>query len=129
MIWCGTTLSIAFWSLSLIAESSKDMVYDLTSSKTVLVNDDHVETALGKIVNNHDLQPKNNTFKVLGLISSSTGFGSALISINGEPANAFRTGQVVLDDWILYFASPQGIKLQNRNSFDVLDIPAPIINP
>lgn len=129
LTWFCAAASLVFWFLHLISVHSENIVHHLTSPETVLVSHDHVETALGKIVNSPVVLPESNKFRVMGLISSSTGFGSALISINGEPAKAFKTGQQVLGDWTLYGVSPRGVKLHNKNSFDELEIQMPINHP
>jgi hypothetical protein len=129
LVWCCAAASIGFWCVHLMSQYSEDIVHDLTSSETVMVSGGHVEVALGKSEHSHIALPKINKFRVLGLISSSTGYGSALISINGEPATAFKAGQVVSDDWILYFVAPHGIKLKNKNSFQEHEIQMPIRTP
>jgi general secretion pathway protein C len=63
-------------------------------------------------------------YKLLGVIASGTGQGSALIAVDGQPPKAFRVGQDVNDGLKLVSLTPRQARLQSSGQALVLDLPS-----
>ena len=53
-----------------------------------------------------------NRFVLLGVIAASSGRGSALIAIDGQPPQAYIQGQAIQPGWTLKTVSPDAVTFQ-----------------
>jgi general secretion pathway protein C len=67
----------------------------------------------------------NSQFKLLGVIASSSGQGSALIATDGLPPKAYRVGQAVQDGLTLVSLTPRQARLQSSSADVLLELPNP----
>lgn len=65
----------------------------------------------------------DSQFKLLGLISSASGRGSALIATDGQWPKAYRVGQSVKDDFLLVSLSATQAVLKSPSTQLLLDLP------
>jgi general secretion pathway protein C len=63
-------------------------------------------------------------YKLLGVIASGTGQGSALIAVDDQSPKAFRVGQDVTEGLKLVSLTPRQARLQSSGQALVLDLPA-----
>jgi len=84
-----------------------------------------------------DLSPVANWFgsgtarlrvSVVGLIAAGDR-GAALLSINGEPAKAYRVGQTLAQGVTLAGVSANGVSLDQDGIIEQVSIPAPVVVP
>jgi general secretion pathway protein C len=69
------------------------------------------------------VQPASSQFKLMGVIASPTGQGSALIATDGQAPKAYRAGQTVQDGWTLVSLTPRQARLKSANAQVTLDLP------
>lgn len=68
--------------------------------------------------------PQTQTSYILmGVIASSSGQGSALIGMDGQPPKAYRVGQTVQDGWTLVSLTARQARLRSSGAEVVLDLP------
>jgi general secretion pathway protein C len=83
-----------------------------------------VARALGVAVpSTLQVAPTDSQFKLLGLISSASGRGSALIATDGQQPKAYRVGQSVKDDLLLVSLSATQAVLKSPSTQLLLDLP------
>ncbi|PIT75808.1 type II secretion system protein N [Limnohabitans sp. G3-2] len=69
--------------------------------------------------------PSSTAYKLMGVIASGSGQGSALIAADGQPAKAYRVGQTVQDDWTLFSLTGRQAHLKSPTAELLLELPAP----
>lgn len=62
-------------------------------------------------------------FQLLGVIAADSGAGSALLAVDGQPAQAFVQGQTVLEGWRLQSVGREGVSLSSSGSTLELRLP------
>ena len=83
--------------------------------------------ALGQIAAQEAPKAQTNSqFKLLGVIASSSGQGSALIATDdGQPPKAYRVGQAVQDGLTLVALTTRQARLQSSGAEVLLELPDP----
>ena len=84
--------------------------------------------ALGQASSVATSTPATNStaFKLIGVIASGSGKGSALIAVDGQPAKAYRVGQTVQDDLTLVSLTGRQARLKSPTAELLLELPAQI---
>jgi general secretion pathway protein C len=65
-------------------------------------------------------------FQLLGVIAADSGHGSALLMVEGQPAQAFVQGQTVAEGWRLQSVSRAGVRLSAVQGGAMLDLALPV---
>ena len=127
LVWAAAAASVVYWVLLLMAPKSVPVV-GLTSSPAVQSQSTpSVAKALGDAATVSQAPIQNSAqYKLLGVIASGTGQGSALIALDGQPPKAFRVGQDVNDGLKLVSLTPRQARLRSSDQalVLVLDLPA-----
>jgi general secretion pathway protein C len=127
LIWALAAASVAFWVLMWPTQQAGVALVPVAATQTK--QDTHAQTAkaLG-----HAAASKasaelsvNSPFKLMGVIASPTGQGSALIATDGQAPKAFRVGQAVQDGWTLDSLTARQARLKSVNAQVTLELPAP----
>ncbi len=83
-----------------------------------------IARALGQVTAQEGPKAQTNSqFKLLGVIASSSGQGSALIATDGQPPKAYRVGQAVQDGLTLVSLTPRQARLQSSSTDVLLELP------
>ncbi len=125
LLCAGAAASMVYWGLQLATPlaqpaiaspaASAGVAYDATAS---------VARALGYTASTPS--PSSSTgspFKLLGVISSASGQGSALIAADGQAPKAYRVGQTVQDGLVLVALTPRQATLKSASQQLQLDLP------
>jgi general secretion pathway protein C len=107
MLWCALAAGVAYWVLHFPRETA--VVLPAVSTPTVAPATDtsHMARALGQVQAQAVVSADTNRFQLLGVISSSSGRGSALIAIDGQPPKAWRVGQALQEGVYLQKLTPR----------------------
>ena len=124
-VWAAAAAGVMYWGLLLTAPAALPVVGlasppDLQGQSTPAV-----AKALGGGASALQIPAAPSAqYKLLGVIASDTGQGSALIAVDGQPPKAFRVGQDVNDGLKLVSLTPSQARLQSSGQALVLDLPA-----
>jgi general secretion pathway protein C len=124
-VWAAAAAGVMYWGLLLTAPAALPVVG--LASPPVLQGQStpSVAKALGGATAAAQAPaPVRSQYKLLGVIASGTGQGSALIAVDGQPPKAFRVGQDVNDGLKLVSLTPRQARLQSTGQALVLDLPA-----
>jgi general secretion pathway protein C len=61
--------------------------------------------------------------QLLGVIASTSGQGSALIAVDGQPPKAYRVGQSVQEGWTLVSLTARQARLKSNTAEILLELP------
>lgn len=125
--WALAAAGAVYWGLQL---TSPQTVQSATSLATAPERQPEVAPAIARALGQMAAQegPKaqaNSQFKLLGVIASSSGQGSALIATDGQPPKAYRVGQAVQDGLTLVSLTPRQARLQSSSADVLLELPDP----
>jgi general secretion pathway protein C len=125
LAWAAAASSVVYWVLLLSAPKTLP-VMGLSSPPAVQSQSTpSVAKALGGAAAVPQAPVQNSAqYKLLGVIASGTGQGSALIAVDGQPPKAFRVGQDVNEGLKLVSLTPRQARLQSSGQALVLDLPA-----
>ena len=81
--------------------------------------------ALGQAASSaaNDAPQTSSTYKLMGVIASASGQGSALIATDGQPPKAYRVGQTVQDGWTLVSLTARQARLKSSSAEVLLELP------
>jgi general secretion pathway protein C len=114
LLWLAAAASMVFWVLKWPAWQAVDAT---VASAVATLDSNALQTQTGRALGYaSDTQPRaeqpaSTSFKLLGVIASASGQGSALISVDGQPPKAFRVGQVVSEGVTLLKLGPRQASL------------------
>jgi general secretion pathway protein C len=126
--WAVAAASIVYWGLQLTLPQT---VQSATSLSTALESRPEAVPAVARALGQMAAQegPKaqtNSQFKLLGVIASSSGQGSALIATDdGQPPKAYRVGQAVQDGLTLVSLTSRQARLKSSGADVLLELPDP----
>jgi general secretion pathway protein C len=127
-VWFAVAGSMAFWMLQFPRPEPNNFLAALISAaNSPLGLAGETARALG-VQPNATVSPviqSSSQYKLLGVISSASGQGSALISTDGQPAKAYRVGQSLNDAIVLVSLSTRQAKLKSLTNEFQLDLPLP----
>jgi len=117
LLWALAAASLALWWLHLPqAPVLPGTVAGLGHSVGDVQERGVVERALGRTTQTLAAPDIQKRFALLGVIASESGQGSALLTVDGQPARAFLQGQVVADGWRLSSLDGTGVRLEPLQS-------------
>jgi len=125
-IWVAAAGSVAFWVLQFpIPETNNAasvLVWAADSSQYLA---GQTARALGNqaVSSDSSAAPPSQPYTLMGVISTASGQGSALIATDGQPAKAYRVGQSLGDALVLVSLSPTQAKLKSSTTEFQLDLP------
>jgi general secretion pathway protein C len=124
LIWAMAAGGVVFWGLLLTAPAALPVgglaSAPLASSQSMPT----VAKALGHATSLPQAPtPNSASYKLMGVIASSTGQGSALIAVDSLPPKAFRVGQEVSEGVKLVSLSPKQARLKSNGQDMVLELP------
>ena len=125
LVWAAAAAGVMYWGLLLAAPKTLPVLG--LSSPPVLQGQSTpaVAKALGGATAAAQAPALISTqYKLLGVIASGTGQGSALIAVDDQPPKAFRVGQDVTEGLKLVSLTPRQARLQSSGQALVLDLPA-----
>ena len=124
LVWVAAAASVVYWMLLMMAPRSVPVVGLISSPELQSQSTPSVAKALGDAAAVPQAPVQNSAqYKLLGVIASGTGQGSALIAVDGQPPKAFRVGQEVNDGLKLVSLTPRQARLQSSGQALVLDLP------
>jgi general secretion pathway protein C len=113
-VWCAAAASVVFWVLhissvdSVQAESSMQTADPTMTAAPSAKSSAFLNRALGVQSPMPEISTVPSTrVQLWGVVAGASGRGSALISVDGLPARAFRVGQTVTDDLVLQSLGPK----------------------
>lgn len=116
---------MAYWALHW--PKAEPTVAVSVSAAENRVNDLHVPMAraLGQPASlaTSTASQTSSSFKLMGVIASASGQGSALIATDGQPPKAYRVGQTVQDGWTLVSLTARQARLKSASAEVLLDLP------
>jgi general secretion pathway protein C len=126
LLGCAAAASVVFWVLNFPSGMSVQglplvqSIGPANSSSSV-----HMAKVLGHVAALPKVPTQNSAqYKLMGVIASSTGQGSALIAVNGEPPKAFRVGDDVNQGVQLVSLTPKQARLKTNGQEWVLELPS-----
>ena len=81
--------------------------------------------AMGQAVNQtaSPATQASSPYKLMGVIASASGQGSALIATDSQPPKAYVVGQIVQDDWTLVSLTARQARLRSARGEVLLALP------
>jgi general secretion pathway protein C len=126
LVGCAAAASVVFWVLNFPAGSAVQGVPLVQSSAQAVTSSFSsylarawgVQAALPQVPTQNSAQ-----YKLMGVIASVTGQGSALIAVDGLPPKAFRVGEDVNQGVQLVSLTPKQARLKSNGQDLVLELP------
>jgi len=111
LVWALAAATAVYWGLQLPRPSGGPA--GAVGGAPSLAPEDMrgVQRALGQVLPMD--ADASRRFALLGVIAARSGQGSALLSIDGQPAQAFVQGQSLLEGWRLLRVNEGGVRLQS----------------
>ncbi|WP_396429839.1 type II secretion system protein N [Limnohabitans sp.] len=126
--WALAAASAVYWGLQWATPQTAQSATNLsTAPESRPGAAPAMARALGQIAAQEGPKAQTNSqFKLLGVIASSSGQGSALIATDdGQPPKAYRVGQAVQDGLTLVSLTPRQARLQSSSAEVLLELPDP----
>jgi general secretion pathway protein C len=125
LVWALAAASIVFWVLMWPTQQTAMALAPTAADQTTQATQAQTAKALGDAADpkTHAVQPASSQFKLMGVIASPTGQGSALIATDGQAPKAYRAGQTVQDGWTLVSLTPRQARLKSATAQVTLDLP------
>lgn len=126
-VWALAAASIAFWGLRMPkTEVATAVAVPVSASQPPVDQSAPMAKALGQAATaaTNPSTQANSTYKLMGVIASASGQGSALIAVDGQPAKAYRVGQTVQDGWTLASLTARQARLTSSVSELLLALPS-----
>jgi general secretion pathway protein C len=122
LVWALAAASIVFWVLMWPTQQT---AMALAPTAATQATQAQTAKALGDAADpkTHAVQPASSQFKLMGVIASPTGQGSALIATDGQAPKAYRAGQTVQDGWSLVSLTTRQARLKSSVAEVVLELP------
>ena len=112
LVWALAAGSVALWWLHFPRhEQALDTPVAVTPAAPDGQDTAWVMRALGQTRAASVTPDVQRRFQLLGVIAAESGKGSALLMVDGQPAQAFVQGQTVVDDWRLQAVGREGVRL------------------
>ena len=124
-VWAVAAAGGVYWGFLLTAPTARPVMGLSSPAVSLGQSNPAVVKALGGGASALQMPAAPSAqYKLLGVIASGTGQGSALIAVDGQPPKAFRVGQDVNDGLKLVSLTPSQARLQSSGQALVLDLPA-----
>jgi general secretion pathway protein C len=126
LVWAAAAAGVVYWVLLLTAPKALPVMGLSSLPGVQSQSTPAVAKALGDAGAAPQAPAPNSTqYKLLGVIASGTGQGSALIAVDGQPPKAFRVGQDVTEGLKLLSVTPKQARLQSVGQPLVLELDQP----
>jgi len=124
LTWATAAGGVVYWGLLLTAPAALPVVglagAPMASSQSMPT----VAKALGHATSLPQAPtPSSVQYQLVGVIAYTTGQGSALIAVGGQPPKAFRVGQEVSEGVKLISLAPKQARLKSSGQDLVLELP------
>lgn len=119
IVWSLTTICMVFWlrhwpksevaTQVLLSGASANERLDMTAS---------IARALGQTggqMGGPVVQP-SSSYKLIGVVASASGHGSALIEVDGQPPKVYQVGEKIHDEFVLVSLTSRQANLNNSGS-------------
>jgi general secretion pathway protein C len=127
LVWALAAGSVMFWWLH---SPRQDLALSSPVGGTPATSDAQtraaVARALGQTSARAATPDAQRRFQLLGVIAAESGHGSALLAVDGQPAQAFVQGQSVGEDWQLQSVNASGVRLSALQGGGTLDLGLPV---
>lgn len=125
-VWTLAAAGMAYWALQWPKTEPTATIQVPVSSNPVTDQNAPVARVLGQPLNlaASPAPQTQSTYKLMGVIASPSGQGSALIGTDGQPPKAYRVGQTVQDGWTLVSLTARQARLKSSGSEILLELPA-----
>ncbi|WP_416547476.1 type II secretion system protein N [Limnohabitans sp. DCL3] len=126
-VWALAAAGIAFWVLHMPnSDVASRGVPPVANPQPAAPLDAAMAKALGQVSVGPSPAPvvASSALKLLGVMASPSGRGSALIAVDGQPAQAYRVGQTVQEGWTLVSLTARQAHLKSATAELLLDLPA-----
>lgn len=124
LIWATAAGGVVYWGLLLTAPAALPVVGLASVPMAPSQSMPTVAKVLGHAETVPQKTPQNSAqYKLMGVIASATGQGSALIAVDGLPPKAFRVGQELSEGVKLVSLTPRQARLQSNGQDLVLELP------
>lgn len=107
LLWCAVAASVAYWVLHFPRESSALLPAVSSEAPAVAIDPGQVARALGQQQPVSQAPVESKRYQLVGVIAASSGRGSALIAIDGQPPKAWRVGQAIQEGVYLQKLAPR----------------------
>ena len=125
VLWALAAGSAVLWALHLPRQSEGAAFWSaVASAGPIAPTQAGVARALGHADAVQAAPEAHKRFQLLGVIAAGSGQGSALIAVDGQPAQAFVQGQSVAEGWRLQSLREGGARL-SAGSGEGLDLALP----
>ena len=126
LIWAAVAGGVVYWGLLLTAPAALPVVGLASAPMASFQSLPTVAKALGHATSVPQAPtPSSSQFKLLGVIASTKGLGSALIAVDGQPPKAYRVGQEVSEGVKLVSLAPKQARLKSNGQDLLLELPVP----
>ena len=132
LLWCAAAASATFWVLSFPSGSTQQGLAMVQSpGQTVGTSSSQWALNKGRALGVQTSLPEvsiaqSSRFQLWGVVAGTSGKGSALIAVDGQPPRAFRVGQTVADHWVLQSLGPKQAQLgATAQGFDLFTLKLP----
>jgi general secretion pathway protein C len=125
-IWTLAAASVAFWVLRWPSSDLPLTVNTATATSLSSPNQGaQTARALGQphAKSASPVLQASSQYKLMGVIASASGQGSALIATDGQPPKAYRVGQSVQDGWNLVALTARQARLRSSGAEILLELP------
>ena len=127
LIWATAAGGVMYWGLLLTAPAALPVVGLASAPIAPSQSMPTVAKVLGHATSLPQAPaPTSVQYQLVGVIASTTGQGSALIAVGGQPPRAFRVGQEVSEGVKLVSLAPKQARLQSNGQDMVLELPSSV---
>lgn len=125
LVWAAAAAGVMYWGLLLAAPKTLPVLGLSSPPVAQGQSTPAVAKALGGATAAAQAPAViSKQYKLMGVIASTTGQGSALIAVDGLPPKAFRVGQEVSEGVKLVSLKPKQARLKSNGQDSVLELPA-----
>ena len=126
-VWTLAAASAVYWVLHW-PKAELAIAASVPAASNQATADQHVPMAraLGQAVaqSASPALQTSSAYKLVGVIASPSGQGSALIAVDGQPPKAYKVGQTVQDGWTLASLTARQARLKSSGAEVLLELPA-----
>ena len=125
LTWAMAAGGVVYWGLLLTAPAALPVVGLASAPMAPSQTMPTVAKVLGHAtsVPQAPITSSSVQYQLVGVIASTTGQGSALIAVGGQPPKAYRVGQEVSEGVKLVSLAPKQARLQSNGQDLLLDLP------
>jgi len=124
LTWAMAAGGLVYWGLLLTAPAALPVVGLASDPMAPSQSVPTVAKVLGHATSvPQAITPSSVQYQLVGVIASTTGQGSALIAVGGQPPKAYRVGQEVSEGVKLVSLAPKQARLKSNGQDLLLELP------